>query len=324
MKFIIILLSLFLMLSCQKNTQTGKKNTGISKKNVQVGLVSSLNFFAMGTPLSIKYISNKKNKALEKKIINFINKFDKENSFYKKNSYISQINNLNDNEEIKVPLYFCNLLKNSKDYLIKTEGKFNITYKSPKKFRNFNNLQINCKKDSNNEFNSVIKVIKKGTILDTGGIAKGLAIDKTGDLLKKEGYNNFLINYGGDILVCGKKPNKKWKIGIKNPLNPSKLLKVISKNSSSCYSIATSGDYERYTVKNGKKLSHIINPKTGKSINGAHSITVIAKNASLADTLATAISVGHKDKTYIKRMKDKFNLEVYLLTGKDLRLREIK
>jgi len=308
LKYLIILF-IITTISCKKE---GKVNAVKPERKVQV-----INFFAMDTPLSVKYISHKKDKILEKKIIDFINNFDNENSFYKANSYLGKLNNLESGEVLKIPHYFCDLLKISKEFLIKTEYKFNIAYKSPKEFRNFDNLKIDCK-------NNTIKMIKKGAIFDTGGIAKGLAIDKTGELLKKYGINNFMVNYGGDILICGQKPSGSWKTGIKDPIKQNTLLKIIDINNKDCYSIATSGDYERYIVRDGKKLSHIINPKTGKSVEGAHSITIIAKKAVVADTLATAISVGYEDNNYIKRMKNKFNLEIYLLTGKSLKLREIK
>ena len=156
MKHIIIILLSIIIIACnnkKSDVRVGQVPSA-SNSNPNGKKVQTLSFFAMGTPLSVLYISDKKEKQLEKKIIDFINKFDLENSSYKKDSYISKINNLNDNEEIKVPNYFCKLLEDSKNYLEKTEGKFNITYKSPKEFRNFDNIKIDCNKN-------IIKVVKK-------------------------------------------------------------------------------------------------------------------------------------------------------------------
>ncbi len=304
MKLCITFLIIIISISCNKQGKFEKFD------------IFKLEFFKMGTDLSVKYVAKKRNIKLEKEIKEYIDQFDKENSFYKKESYLSKLNNLNDNQSLKVVHSFCKLLEISVNYQKSTENRFNIAYKSPKKFRNLDNLQINCKKD-------IIKVIKKGTILDTGGIAKGYSIDKTAYILKKYNYKNFIINYGGDMLICGKKPNNKnWTIGIKDPFNTSKLLKIISKNTKSCYSVATSGDYKRYIVKNGKKYSHIINPKTGLSVEDAHSVTVISDNAIKSDVLATAISVGNKDIAYIKRMKRKFNIKIYILIGNNRKLLE--
>ena len=308
MKIIVIFVSIF-FISC---------NTGKKIDNIQ-----TLDFWNMGTSLSIKYISDKKDINLENRIKNYISKFDIENSFYKKESYISKLNN-SYNQFIKVPKYFCKLIERSIKYSKDTKGRFDITYKS-KIFANRNStIFTDCK-------NSQIKLLKKGIILDTGGIAKGYSIDQVAKLIKNNHYKNFLINFGGDTLICGEKNGKNWSVGVKDPYS-KKYLKIISKDilrpylldNDGCYSVATSGDYERYIVKNNKKLSHIIDPKTRKSIEGAHSITVIAKNATIADTLATAISVGYKDLEYIKRMKKKYNLEIFLLTGKNLKIKEIR
>lgn len=304
MKYFISILIIIISISCNK------------QKKVEKFDIFKLEFFNMDTDLSIKYVAKKRNIKLEREIKEYINQFDKENSFYKKESYLSKLNNLNDNQSLKVAHSFCKLLELSANYQKTTENRFNIAYKSPQMFRNFNNLQINCKKD-------IIRVIKKGTILDTGGIAKGYSIDKTADILKRYNYKNFIVNYGGDILICGKKPNNKnWSIGIKDPFSKSKLLKIITKNTNNCYSVATSGDYRRYVIKNGKKYSHIIDPKTGLSVEDAHSVTVISNNATKSDVLATAISVANKDIAYIKRMKKKFNLKIYMLIGNNRRLLE--
>ncbi len=296
LKFILLFIFIFIFASCSKSKKLH---------------VFEFQFFKMDTDLSVKYVAQKRNFKMEKEIKEYINRFDRENSFYKKESFLSQINKLKNNESLEVPHYFCKMLEMSANYNKTTENRFNIAYKSPGEYRNFNNLQISCKND-------VVKVNKKGTILDTGGIAKGYSIDETGNILKKYGYKNFIVNYGGDMLVCGKKNNhKSWVIGIKSPFDKYKILKKISKNIKNCYAVATSGDYKRYIVKEGKKYSHIIDPKTGLSVKGAHSVTVIADNATKADVLATAISVGNKDAGYIKRMKKKFKIEIYMLRGKN-------
>ncbi len=304
---IIYLLSLLLIISCSKNVD----NLNSNKK------LYSLKFFNMGTSLSVSYISKVKDKKLEKEIVDYIEVFNNENSFYNKNSYISKINRDGYNHFIKVPNYFCKLLELSIKYSRESEYKFDITYKSPKDSRGVDNILVDC---SNNR----VKLLKKGVTIDTGGIAKGYAIDRVAKIIKRYNYKDFFVNFGGDIFICGSKNDKNWKIGIKDPYS-NKYLKILSKpidNKNSCYSIATSGDYERYIVKDGKKYSHIIDPKTGRSIEGAHSITVIGDNATLTDTFATAISVGFKDDDYIKRISKRFNLKVYTLTGKNKILKE--
>ena len=105
-------------------------------------------------------------------------------------------------------------------------------------------------------------------------------------------------------------------------MDKSELLKKINIGKEECKGIATSGDYERYKKINGKKFSHIIDPKTGQPVKEAHSVTITGKNATLADALATSISIKHKNVQFIKKIVEKFNIKVYTLTGKNLKWRE--
>ena len=83
--------------------------------------------------------------------------------------------------------------------------------------------------------------------------------------LNQLGIKNYLINIGGDILTKGhNKKNKKWIIGIENPNLKEKLIKEIVNLTNK--GLATSGDYKNFFTKDGKRYSHIINPKTGKPI----------------------------------------------------------
>ncbi len=124
------------------------------------------------------------------------------------------------------------------------------------------------------------------------------------------------------MLICGSKNGKEWNIGIKDPYNKENLLKAIPVPPETCKGIATSGDYERFIEKNGKKYSHIINPKTGLPVENAHSVTVEAPNAITADALSTGISVGWEDNEFIKRIAAKQKIKVYMLTGKELSWKE--
>jgi len=149
--------------------------------------------------------------------------------------------------------------------------------------------------------NNTVSLRKAGIKLDLGGIAKGYAVDEAVKVLRKLGVESGVINAGGDMAVIGYKGGYKgghkgggnnggtpWRIGIQDPRNPNGLIAVLSLND---VSVVTSGDYERYFIKGGKRYHHIVDPKTGYPSEAAISVTVIAKNTALADTLATAIFV---------------------------------
>ena len=134
-------------------------------------------------------------------------------------------------------------------------------------------------------------ILPRGYLVDLGGIAKGYAIDRGVEILRENGITSGLINAGGDIGIIGPKPfHRKWKVGIKNPRGEG----VIGYVEMDAGFIATSGDYERYFILNGKRYHHIVNPKTGYPARGAVSVTVIAPTGLQSDAYSTAVFVMGK------------------------------
>jgi thiamine biosynthesis lipoprotein len=122
-----------------------------------------------------------------------------------------------------------------------------------------------------------------------GAIGKGYAADRAKSLLMDEGVTAGIVNASGDMNAWGKQPNgKDWEIGITNPLDKSKVFGVFPLRQGA---VVTSGTYEKYVTFNGKRYSHIIDPKTGYPATGMISATVFAPKAELADALATAVFV---------------------------------
>lgn len=134
------------------------------------------------------------------------------------------------------------------------------------------------------------KIIKKEKVgLNFGAIAKGYAVDKAIDVLKKLGINEALVNAGGEISVFG----NDWVVGIQHPREINSLIKKIKLNG---FTIATSGDYEQYFEVDGVRYHHILDPKTGYPSIGLQSVTIINKSNTIADALATGVFVMGKEK----------------------------
>lgn len=125
------------------------------------------------------------------------------------------------------------------------------------------------------------------TKIDLGGIAKGYAIKMAAKVLKDEGVKNGIIDAGGDMVIIGDKKGKPYRIGIKSP-DGDGLIGIINARD---ISIVTSGDYERFFIKDGVKYHHILDPKTGYPARECRSVTVIANDATIADALSTALFV---------------------------------
>lgn len=146
----------------------------------------------------------------------------------------------------------------------------------------YRKLHVNVQK-------SEVLLKEKGMKIDLGGIAKGYAADKGVEVLKGEGIKAGIVAVAGDIRAFGKRPDgKPWHIGIKHPREKDKVLTTIDLEDSS---ISTSGDYERFFVKDGIRYHHIFDPKNGLPAPNCQSVTIISKEGILVDALATAVFV---------------------------------
>jgi len=135
-----------------------------------------------------------------------------------------------------------------------------------------------------------IRLEKKGMQIDLGGIAKGYAVDKAIEALKKNGIKRALVNAGGDLYALGTDPQgEKWQIGVQDPREEDKIIDIIKVKDRA---VATSGDYRRYFTLEGKRFSHIVNPKTGLTVQDVPmSVTIIGPDATTTDALSTGVFV---------------------------------
>ena len=133
-----------------------------------------------------------------------------------------------------------------------------------------------------------------GMRLDFGGIAKGFALSKAIAVVKRHGLKSYLIDLGGNIYCSEKAPKRReaFAIGVRNPRAGGENVGVVSM--SDCC-IATSGDYERYRIIAGKKVGHLMDPRTGQPCGGAEGlggVTVVVRNPTLSDVYSTTAFVG--------------------------------
>lgn len=137
--------------------------------------------------------------------------------------------------------------------------------------------------------NSMIFLKKRGMILDLGGCAKGYAADRVAALFQKRGIKDAIIAVAGDIWVMGNREDgKPWRIGVQHPREKGRMLTAL--DLSDKY-VSTSGDYERFVIREKKRYHHIIDPRTGKPSNGVSSVTVIGESGVFIDPLTTAFFI---------------------------------
>jgi FAD:protein FMN transferase len=121
----------------------------------------------------------------------------------------------------------------------------------------------------------------KAVMLDLGGYAKGYALDCAARLLRAEHVKAALINIGGNIMAIGQPGERPWKVGIQDPRGQGTVA-VIDLHDNEA--VGTSGDYQRYFMKDGKRHPHIIDPRTGDTIDLVASVTIITSGGLDAGT----------------------------------------
>ena len=134
-----------------------------------------------------------------------------------------------------------------------------------------------------------VRLTRKGMAITLGGIAKGYAVDRAVAMLRERGFRNFIVQAGGDLFVAGRKGDRQWVVGIRDPRGSRTTPFAITEIENKTFS--TSGDYERAFVKNNVRYHHILDPKTGRPAMKSRSVTVMADDAITADGLSTALFV---------------------------------
>lgn len=144
--------------------------------------------------------------------------------------------------------------------------------------------------------NFLVKKIA-GVTLDLSSIAKGFGVDQVAKVIQQSGFENYLVEIGGEIFAAGvRSDGKTWRIGINRPqpdAPPNEVYKVVSLSGRA---FATSGDYRNFFEAGGVRYSHVLNPRTGYPVsNGVVSASVLADSCTFADGLATTLMVmGHQ------------------------------
>jgi len=252
----------------------------------------------MGTVVEITVIPP--NQEAIEEAFDAIKEVDQLMSTYKPESEVSILNRQGQNH---VSLQTSRIIQEAIKFSEVTNGAFDITcrplvnlWKRAKKEEKIPTLKEIEEARSLVSYKKIIlqgdlvKFQEPGMQIDLGGIAKGWAVDKAIQALKKRGVRAALVNAGGDLFALGKRGLwKKWDVGIQNPRDEEKILTTIEV---SHRGVATSGDYRRYFTLEGRRFSHIVDPRTGETVEDVPmSVTVVAPDATTADALATGIFV---------------------------------
>lgn len=261
----------------------------------------------MGNRFEISVVADDKEWAEEKidQAIIEIKRIEKLLTTFSDDSQTNEINRNAGIQPVKVDEEVFNLIGRALNISVLTQGAFDITYGSiDKSLWNFdvNMKQLPDRKTAqesvrlinyrNVELDSSAQTVflkEAGMRIGFGGIGKGYAAGCAKTLLKEQGVASGIVNAAGDLITWGTQPEgKPWTIAI---ADPDQKVQPFSTLNISNVAIATSGNYEKYALINGKKYSHTIDPKTGLPVSGIKSVSIICPSAELADAMATPIMV---------------------------------
>lgn len=289
----------------------------------------------MGTTYTIKYLPEKDvilpANQVKQEIDTILDEVNRQMSTYQEDSEISQFNRMVATQELNISDDFAHVIVQAIKLNQLTEGALDVTVgpivnlwgfgpdkrvlKTPSQAEldavshQVGLDKIQLKQDKNN----ILFKKANGVYLDLSAIAKGFGVDKVAQYLEQQGIQHYLVEIGGEVRAKGNNANKQaWQLGIEQPqMMQGQEIQVIVPLQDE--SLATSGDYRNFrTDESGRRLSHIINPKTQEPINHRlASVSVIADNATTADGLATGLFVLGEKKAM--ELAEKENLAIFLI-----------
>ncbi len=300
---VITLFSLLLLTACSKQIDDENKVTEVLLQGP-----------TMGTTYHVKVVASKKaveEKQLQQQIDELLKNINQQMSTYIPDSELSKFNRNQSTTPVKISDQLREVIAESIRLGKISEGKLDITVGPLVNLWGFGPDYRPEKVPSDEQLietkarTGLDKLVLEGNLLskkipelyvDLSTTAKGYGVDKVAELVEKNGFNNYLVEIGGEMRVKGfKHTGELWHVAIEKPVtNERAIYQIIVPKDNA---VATSGDYRIYFEENGQRFSHIIDPDTGKPINHKLvSVTVIHPSSMTADGLATTLMVMGPEK----------------------------
>jgi thiamine biosynthesis lipoprotein len=271
------------------------ENRGNSTLRVQRSL--------MGTIWNIELVPGRKVEQAQKAIDSTYKELERIEALmseWQPKSAVSMINQYAGKKAVEVPVELRELIERSVRYSELSRGVFDITWRGMGHIWHFDDrfrvpAQSEIEKARVMVDYSKMQIegdrifLGKGMSIGLGGIAKGYAIDRAAGVLRKAGFESFLIDGGGDVFVSGGKAGKPWRLGIQDPRQERGTL--IGTVPLSNGVLITSGDYERFRMVDGIRYHHIIDPRTGWPAKSCQSVTILSTTAEKAVVLAKVLFI---------------------------------
>ncbi len=255
-------------------------------------------FLAMGSPCEIQLLEPSRIEARNKvrKLMDEVNRLEQKYSRFIPDSFLSEINSrAGERRGISLDTETRSLLEYALSCFEQSDGLFDITAGVLRRAWDFRAGKV----PSPEEIDRLLPIIglqklqlsasrlfvPTGMEIDFGGIVKEYAADSAARLGRELGIDCGLVNLGGDFSVIGPLPgDNPWPIGITHPEgHPEPMARLMLNRGG----LASSGDYERCFTHQGKRYSHLINPKTGWPSEGLRAVSVSSNTCTVAGSIAT-------------------------------------
>lgn len=270
-----------------------------------------VNDFVMDTFVEMK-LYGKDREAAAKAVQSLLKRMDQELSCYRSNSEISLVNRFAGKEAVKVSESTYQLLRKAVAYCEQSDGLFDITLAPLTKLWDVTGAepQVPAAEEISRRLELVgyrrlafygdsgkVKLLKESSALDLGGLAKGYAADVAAALLPNYELTGGYLSIGSNLYVLGSNGagEGSYRFGIRDPRGEANEY-IATLDLRAGFHLATSGDYERYFIKDGIRYHHILDPRTGyPAQSDLISVTVIAREGTLSDYLSTYFFVAGLD-----------------------------
>jgi FAD:protein FMN transferase len=232
-------------------------------------------------------------------------RLDRLMSVWKDDSDVLRVNAAAGDHPVRVSAEVIDVLKTARDVSEATSGTFDVTFGALSDVWKFDQDQdgsipsaeqirqrlslVNYRDVILDEQMSTVFLRRTGMRIHLGGIGKGYAVDRAVAILRQRGLRDFLIQAGGDLYAGGRRGDRPWKLGIADPRNASGEPFATVELSDSTFS--TSGDYERFFMRDGVRYHHILDLRTGQPARLCRSVTLVTNRAVVADALAKGVFI---------------------------------
>jgi thiamine biosynthesis lipoprotein len=216
-------------------------------------------------------------------------------------SELSRINRDASDGRVPVSAEMAMLLDRANRFSVLSDGAFDITYAAVGHLYDYRrgvrptDTELAHARDAVGWRHLIVDVAARtvrfgrpGMRIDLGGFAKGHAVDNATAILRDLGIAHANVSAGGDSRVIGDRRGRPWTIGVRDPRRPGEMIAVLPLED---VSISTSGDYERYFDEAGVRHHHLIDPSTGRSPSGVHSVTVLAEDGLTTEAMSKTVFV---------------------------------